>query len=290
MRSGRDQAPAGRRHSAPPEGQAHEGVGDVGPTRPLAGPAHACGDVAVEVADQDEADVVGAGQDAAHLGRPDGALRGGRPERQGQRDQAAGAQRPGGLAERLVDVVGVAAVGVQPGDDVQRPRVDVEDRRPRPAPPSGPARPARSRWRAPTATSGERAPDSSTMTALCRPSSLTRTIAASAPSAAHAAIGSPARGRPSAAGPVAGLVGVGAVGEHVAGPDPVGQVGAGQGERGTPGGDRPAQRRQRPGPAATAGPRPVPVARVVGSVDLRAGGSGCLGARPGDASASSAPR
>ena len=46
-------------------------------------------------------------------------------------------------------------------------------------------------------TRGERAPDSSMMTALRRPSSLTRTMAATAPSAAHAAIGSPARGRPS---------------------------------------------------------------------------------------------
>src|SRR4051794_27138524 len=113
--------------SAPPEGQAHERVGRVGPARPLAGAAHPRGDVAVEVADQDEADVVGTGQDAADLDRPDGALGRGRPERQGEGDQAAGAQRPGCLAEDLVDVVRVAAAGVQPGDDVERTGIDVQD-------------------------------------------------------------------------------------------------------------------------------------------------------------------
>ena len=69
----------------------------------VAGLAHACGDVTVEVADQDEADVVGAGQDAAHLGRPDGALRGGRPERQRQRRsgrRSAAPRRPGSAPRR----------------------------------------------------------------------------------------------------------------------------------------------------------------------------------------------
>ena len=71
------------RHSAPPEGQAEHGVRRRRPGAPRCAASRIRSvHVAVEVADEDEAEVVGAGQDAAHVGRPDRALGGGRPERQ----------------------------------------------------------------------------------------------------------------------------------------------------------------------------------------------------------------
>ena len=69
---------------------------------------------------------MGAGDDAADVGRAEGPPDPG-GQRHGEHEQTAGAQRPRRLRERLVDVGGVAAAGVDAHDDVERPGVDLEE-------------------------------------------------------------------------------------------------------------------------------------------------------------------
>ena len=125
MRSGRDRRRRRGLHvSAAAKVSRSEPVGRVGAGAPRSPASRIrAGDVAVEVADQDEADVVGPGQDAADVGRPER-----RPRRVAGPIGRVSESRPpersaqDAWLERLVDVVGVAAAGVQPDDDVERRR------------------------------------------------------------------------------------------------------------------------------------------------------------------------
>ena len=89
--------------------------------------AHPAGDVAVEVADEHEARGRAARARTPRTSAGPRAPSGARgPMGSGDAEQAAGRSAQEAWLDRVVDVVGVAAAGVQAGDDVERGGVDVE--------------------------------------------------------------------------------------------------------------------------------------------------------------------
>ena len=226
-------------------------------------------DVAVEVADEHETEVVGPREDAPHVGGPTApsAARGpigmvttSRPPERSAHDacsstwSTSSASQPVGWIRTMtsrepVSTSSAAMLGWEPVKSI-----------------STGAKPTARAHR----DSRDRVPPSSTMTALRRPSSLTRTIAASAPRADHADTLSSAHGRPRARGEPTGVVGLLRLAEHVGGEHPAraGRRGArrrADGER-----RRPARPCVGPG-RRRGGPRPPDVGRSATAPDAPPG-------------------